>query len=207
MRILRVDVVLRGSISLLSRTRDSVTTVPHAHVLRALPGARTCPQLRSVSSVSGPRGHVRGNVWHRTRAVALWDPQRTTVTGDVWLRDLSVPVRAQYEALSRDTLDPLADYLEDLMDEPFTGKDYDVSFSNGVLTVKLGPPHGTYVINKQTPNRQIWLSSPSSGPKRYDWTGERWVYAHDGLSLHQLLSSELSSVFGIEVDLTHLPYS
>ncbi|KAK7912752.1 hypothetical protein WMY93_012963 [Mugilogobius chulae] len=78
---------------------------------------------------------------------------------------------------------------------------------NGVLTVKLGPPHGTYVINKQTPNRQIWLSSPSSGPKRYDWTGERWVYAHDGLSLHQLLSSELSSVFGIEVDLSHLPYS
>jgi hypothetical protein len=30
---------------------------------------------------------------------------------------------------------------------------------SGVLTVKLGK-HGTYVINKQTPNRQIWLSSP-----------------------------------------------
>ena len=28
-----------------------------------------------------------------------------------------------------------------------------------MLTVKLGR-HGTYVINKQTPNRQIWLSSP-----------------------------------------------
>ena len=29
----------------------------------------------------------------------------------------------------------------------------------GVLTVKLGQK-GTYVINKQTPNRQIWMSSP-----------------------------------------------
>jgi frataxin-like iron-binding protein CyaY len=34
-----------------------------------------------------------------------------------------------------------------------------VSLQQGVLTVRLGK-HGTYVINKQTPNRQIWLSSP-----------------------------------------------
>lgn len=38
----------------------------------------------------------------------------------------------------------------------------------GVLTVALGDL-GTYVINKQTPNRQIWMSSPVSGPMRYDW--------------------------------------
>ena len=31
------------------------------------------------------------------------------------------------------------------------------------------PNVGTYVINKQPPNKQIWLSSPQSGPKRYDW--------------------------------------
>ena len=29
-----------------------------------------------------------------------------------------------------------------------------------MLTLHLGVTHGTYVINKQTPNRQIWLSSP-----------------------------------------------
>ena len=28
------------------------------------------------------------------------------------------------------------------------------------MTVVLGEPHGTYVFNKQTPNRQIWWSSP-----------------------------------------------
>lgn len=32
-------------------------------------------------------------------------------------------------------------------------------FQDGVLTMQLGS-HGTYVINKQTPNKQIWLSSP-----------------------------------------------
>lgn len=30
---------------------------------------------------------------------------------------------------------------------------------DGVMTVNLGDL-GTYVLNKQTPNRQIWLSSP-----------------------------------------------
>ena len=33
------------------------------------------------------------------------------------------------------------------------------AFQSGVLTLKLGSK-GTYVINKQTPNRQMWLSSP-----------------------------------------------
>lgn len=30
---------------------------------------------------------------------------------------------------------------------------------SGVLTLNVGE-HGTYVINKQPPNKQIWLSSP-----------------------------------------------
>lgn len=66
---------------------------------------------------------------------------------------------------------------------------------------KLG---GTYVINKQPPNRQIWLSSPVSGPKRFDWVvlGEGmndkegsgagdWVYLRDGSSLGEILRKEL----------------
>ncbi|KAI4201725.1 MAG: hypothetical protein LQ350_003079 [Teloschistes chrysophthalmus] len=39
---------------------------------------------------------------------------------------------------------------------------------SGVLTLAF-PPIGTYVLNKQPPNKQIWLSSPKSGPKRYDY--------------------------------------
>lgn len=70
------------------------------------------------------------------------------------------------------------------------------------------------MINKQPPNKQIWLSSPESGPKRYDWvmlgegqdqkegtaTGE-WIYLRDGTSLNDLFNKEL----GIDVPLPGTP--
>ncbi|KAM6230764.1 frataxin, mitochondrial isoform 1-T1 [Porphyrio hochstetteri] len=112
-----------------------------------------------------------------------------------------------YEKLAEETLDSLADFFEDLTDKPFTPEDYDVSLGSGVLTVKLGGDMGTYVINKQTPNRQIWLSSPTSGPKRYDWTGRSWVYAHDRVSLHELLAKEFSTALKTKLDLSCLIYS
>ncbi|CAI8038468.1 Frataxin, mitochondrial [Geodia barretti] len=96
---------------------------------------------------------------------------------------------------------------------------------SGVLTVNLGGESydgdvkvvcftkcwilgglGTYVINKQTPNRQIWLSSPVSGPKRYDVIGGQWVYSHDGVVLHDLLSEELSRLLETNIDLSLLPH-
>jgi frataxin len=77
----------------------------------------------------------------------------------------------------------------------------------------LNTPHGIYVMNKQPPNKQIWVSSPISGPKRYDWVllkgegqnqkegtgmdmegdlrGGRWVYLRDGSTLTELLKKEL----------------
>jgi frataxin len=81
-----------------------------------------------------------------------------------------------------------------------------------VLTVKLGS-HGTYVINKQTPNRQVWLSSPVSGPFRYDHRpaavggggdasasssdgGDYWVYARDGHGLEAKLEREIEGLIG-----------
>lgn len=83
-----------------------------------------------------------------------------------------------------------------------------------MLTVNLGSKYGTYVINRQTPNRQIWLSSPSSGPKRYDFVGEKsglkgkWIYRHTGESLHDLLQKELKNIFRLEdLQFNKLPFS
>lgn len=70
---------------------------------------------------------------------------------------------------------------------------------DGVLTVKFDEPHGTYVINRQTPNKQIWLSSPKSGPKRYDFVNSQWIYKHDGKTLHELLNNEISTIVKFEV--------
>lgn len=39
---------------------------------------------------------------------------------------------------------------------------------DGVLSIQLAEA-GTYVLNIQAPNRQIWLSSPISGPARYNF--------------------------------------
>ncbi|PVG01928.1 Frataxin [Serendipita vermifera] len=91
--------------------------------------------------------------------------------------------------------------LETIVDEASNAA-YEVEYSSGVLTLKLGEL-GTYVINKQPPNKQIWLSSPVSGPKRYDYDPEtgRWIYTRDGISLGQLLETELSTLFDEQIHL------
>ncbi|KAL9127672.1 MAG: hypothetical protein Q9217_003499 [Psora testacea] len=106
----------------------------------------------------------------------------------------------EYHALSDEYIDTLVAQFEELQEER---EDVDVEYSAGVLTLKL-PPKGTYLLNKQPPNKQIWLSSPVSGPKRYDWVtnsngdsaggeGEKgdWVYLRDGSTLNGLLEQEV----------------
>ena len=119
-------------------------------------------------------------------------PSRSVTTSEVSFS--SKISDAQFENTCDETLQSLADRFDDLADLA-ASDDFDVSFSSGVLTVKLGRGLGTYVINKQTPNKQIWLSSPYSGPKRYDFESGQWIYKHDGVSLHQVLNNELSPVF------------
>jgi frataxin len=107
-----------------------------------------------------------------------------------------------YEKTANETLESLTERFDYLSEElgDLVPDDFDVSFSNGVLNVKLGGKRGTYVLNKQTPNLQIWLSSPVSGPKRFDFENGHWVYKRTGQSLHALLESELSDTFGKSFD-------
>ncbi|KAJ4368835.1 Mitochondrial matrix iron chaperone [Neocucurbitaria cava] len=78
----------------------------------------------------------------------------------------------------------------------------EVDYSAGVLEVTS--KENTFVLNKQPPNKQIWLSSPISGPKRFDWVVSQegmdfkegggqgdWVYLRDGTSLTEILRKEL----------------
>ena len=47
----------------------------------------------------------------------------------------------------------------------------DVNYADGVLNIEMrGKKY--YVLNKQTPNKQIWLSSPVSGPSRFEYVLE-----------------------------------
>ncbi|KIY51401.1 Frataxin [Fistulina hepatica ATCC 64428] len=106
-----------------------------------------------------------------------------------------------YHELSDRTMETLEESLEGLLDQVGNYK-YEVEYSSGVLTLSLGDT-GTYVINKQPPNKQIWLSSPFSGPKRYDFdeVTRSWRYARDHRSLGELLNKELSDALKTDVDL------
>jgi len=98
-------------------------------------------------------------------------------------------------------MDMLLESLEELLDG-LGNPNYEVEYHSGVLTLGLGDK-GTYVINKQPPNKQIWLSSPFSGPKRYDFSPAKdsWIYSRDGRAMGDLLNTELSTALGKPVDL------
>ena len=80
------------------------------------------------------------------------------------------------------------------------------ALQQGVITAVMGP-HGTWVINKQTPNRQLWWSSPSTGPRRFDLVDEEgsaatWVptkpiagVADGAPTLAALLTLEMDAIY------------
>lgn len=107
---------------------------------------------------------------------------------------------AAFHEVADTTLEQLETALGPL-DEHF-GDDFDLNVAMGVLTLKLGAK-GTYVINKQTPNRQLWWSSPISGPRRYEWNeaARTWVNTRDGRQLLADLRGELKKLTGIDVDI------
>ena len=80
----------------------------------------------------------------------------------------------------------------------------DISLAMGVLTIKLGTREGstsTFVLNKQTPTRQVWWSSPLSGPRRFEFDIPQsgWFDAKNGANLRNELSNELMKITGKKV--------
>ncbi|CAB0033287.1 unnamed protein product [Trichogramma brassicae] len=112
-----------------------------------------------------------------------------------------------FEKISNETLESLSEYFDELIEDASHLQDADVCYGDGVLTVKFGKEYGTYVINRQVPNLQIWLSSPKSGPKRYDFIDGTWIYKHDGKSMHELLSEEIPDIVKGPVAFDNCSYS
>ncbi|VDL77333.1 unnamed protein product [Nippostrongylus brasiliensis] len=108
----------------------------------------------------------------------------------------STVTQHDYEKAADESLERLSDYFDSFPEQLQVSTDYDVANSMGVLTVVVSKQVGTYVINKQSPNRQLWLSSPISGPKRYDLVANRWIYSHDNEALDSLLTREFRKIFG-----------
>ncbi|KAM0330871.1 hypothetical protein ACHAQA_003827 [Verticillium albo-atrum] len=130
----------------------------------------------------------------------------TTVPEDPVTMHVAELTDAEYHELADQYMDVVVSKLEELAE---TREGFDVEYSAGVLTLN-SPENGIYVINKQPPNKQIWLSSPLSGPKRYDWVilGEsfnekegtgagNWIYMRDGSTLGDVFLKELDVDFSL----------
>jgi len=118
---------------------------------------------------------------------------------------------AAYHDVADESLEFLQDSVEDVLETLLSSNsktttatldsdDVEVTLAAGVLTLHI-PPHGTWVINKQTPNQQLWWSSPLSGPKRYEYEDDIWISTKDGLALVPFLSQELSHILGETINL------
>ena len=85
-----------------------------------------------------------------------------------------LPTDVEYAREANEALESLSDKFSEVVEEVEEWSEADPTLADGVLTVKLGGKFGTYVINKQTPNKQLWLSSPVSGPARFDLVDGRY---------------------------------
>lgn len=64
----------------------------------------------------------------------------------------------------------------------------DVDLNNSILT--LVTDYGIFVINKQGVSKEIWLSSPISGPYHFALQGGNWR-SRTGVELFEVLTKEL----------------
>jgi frataxin len=134
-----------------------------------------------------------------------------------YIADIS---EARFHELADDTLDEIIDLMSvieeyDGLSADADSDDVDLNYSQGVLSAHLGLK-GIWVMNKQTPNRQIWWSSPISGPKRFELTphaltaigedtmvsAKNWTCTRDGesgITLQSLLRSEMLEISGLDI--------
>ena len=169
---------------------------------------RTAASRRHIGICTGQPSFVRTCAFERHRG-------KGCNIGSIQIR--SFQNVGQYHRVADETLETIQDaveeYLEDNFDADADGEIPEVNYADGVLTISI-PPRGTWVLNKQTPNEQIWWSSPVSGPRRYEYleSMDRWVYSraieaksddstfNEVDTLGGILNKELEELFGIRVD-------
>ena len=93
-----------------------------------------------------------------------------------------------FETIAEKTLNMLLDRIDDALGDAF-----DVDLNGGILNIEL-ENGAQYVINKNAPNYEIWMSSPLSGASHYylDDDQKTWVDTRSGEKFFEKLAQELS---------------
>ncbi len=113
------------------------------------------------------------------------------------LADVSLEL---YHDMANLTIEGVQEVYEDYSDAT-PDQQVEVECASDVLNVTVGA-HGTFVLNKQAPNKQLWLSSPVSGPLRYDFCPESaaWLNSRDRHPLLPLLVADFEALVGDRLD-------
>ncbi len=86
--------------------------------------------------------------------------------------------------------------VQDIEDQDPEGE-IDIDLNDGILT--LITDSGTFVINKQSAAKEIWLSSPISGPYHFAYIDNFWK-SRNGSELFEILTDELNIKFSRQYD-------
>ena len=134
------------------------------------------------------------------------------------IRRRNFHTESDFHNVADSTLETIQDTLDYYFEDNPSFDTPDINYASGVLTVSLSK--GTWVLNKQTPNRQIWWSSPITGPRRYEYNKEekKWTWTkyvdycdagangewNDTKYLGEALKVELIELYSLEDGLEEL---
>ena len=120
-------------------------------------------------------------------------------------RFLATMTDNEYHLISDKTLNTVFDYVDNEYIESI--------LSQGVLKFEIDSKF--WVLNKQTPNKQIWWSSPISGPLRFEYDNNEnksntntnhpkllltsWKCTKDGSNMYDRLQREILEATKIDI--------
>ena len=171
----------------LSRTRQALRRPQARRITHREEGRKLPREMVAAMTADGDASSYYESMRSR---VAASGATRSRVAASGATRAASSAAGDDYVALADEALDTILEKADELSDER---DDVECELSSGVLTLKIAGT-GTWVINKQVPNRQLWLSSPLSGPCRYEYVDGTWTHTRDGSSLDELLERELGLI-------------
>jgi len=98
----------------------------------------------------------------------------------------------EYHIAATPPLQELLEFAEGLE----SGHEIEAELEEGILSVVM-PDAREYIINKHTPSRQIWVSSPYSGAGYFEFDGAKWMpkraAAAEGRDLQSFIKAEILS--------------
>lgn len=82
----------------------------------------------------------------------------------------------------------LLDHITEVIENNDQEGNLDIDLNDNILTIINND--GTFVINKQSAAKEIWLSSPVTGPYHFAFNGEKWI-SKSGDELFAKLTKDL----------------